>query len=169
MKKRIGGVVLLCFFVVMLITISIPVTASADDLSLSVTTDMPHYIWLFQKASITLTLKNNGNNNVTITFPSTQRFDIEITRLKNNRTVFRWSEGRIFILIMSNITIPANGSVSWTYDWYQRGNIFRHEMPVGFSYPVLPGVFRIKGIISVVGMEFNTTKEIKVGPIFLIQ
>jgi hypothetical protein len=150
----------------MLLTVSLPVTASNDDLSLSVTTDLPQYRWLFQKAFITLTLKNNGNEDVTITFPSTQRFDIEIVRLKNDKVVFRWSENQVFELIVTDIVIPVNGSVSWMYDWYQRGNIFRNELPSGFNYPVLPGLFRINGKIPLLGLMYTATREIKVGPVF---
>ncbi len=179
MKKGLMKKTIICFFVVMMGTTCVSAdilktgdaqdaiegcTAEDKNITMTVTTDQLQYPWLFQRVLITLTLENIGNESVTLTFPTTQLFDIFVQRTSSDRVVFIWSHGQSFSQVMGNATLVPGSSLSFSYAWPQKGNIFGRT--VNFIYPVFPGIFRVMGVIATTDHAYLNSTEFVIGNIF---
>lgn len=165
--KRKNIAIATTLFLLLMVT-SIPITAtnneqsllpsSSDNLEVKIETDQPEYRWLMNPVNITLSLKNNGSEDVELVFPTTQLFDLEINRTQNNRTIFKWSDGKMFLQVITKFTLSPNSSISWTYVWHQRGHLFQHW----FYRPVLPGKFVITGIVPTINTTYEATTSVTI-------
>jgi len=88
-----------------------------------------------ESASVLLTLKNVGENNVTITF-SPPLFDLYYDAPEGR---FHWSDGKYFILLISSITLEPGRNCSETLQW----NLYQYSK--GQYVPPKPGTYYLWG------------------------
>jgi len=162
--KKMTKLILSCMFVLFLSIVSFPVSADVDDVDLSITTDAPGYGWIKDKVTIILTLKNNGADDVTITFPTNQRFDFNIIKQGKTSPVFWFANKIIFEQIETGVTIPAGESISWSYVWNQHGNMQFYQL----LFPVFFGKYEIAGTVVVEEKVFTAIGQVSLSPFFEI-
>ena len=100
--------------------------ASIPDLGVSFTTDK-----LIYRVGTTITVKytitNLTDKPLVLTFPSAQQYDWTITDAEGN-LIYRWSDGRAFAQVITQLTIPAGASEGFESSWL----IPRDLKPNGF-------------------------------------
>jgi hypothetical protein len=79
-------------------------------------------------ATFELTVRNTGNQLVTLPFNSAKQFDFEVMR--SGKLVARWSNGRIFAQALSSATIGPGQSLTFTGRWDLR-NLVGQQVPAG--------------------------------------
>lgn len=89
---------------------------------------------------LTFAVTNPGPAPVTFTAPSSQLYDFAV--LKGGTEVWRWSAGRMFLTVLTDLTVPPGETRAFTETWDQRD---RDGRPVG------PGEYVVVGVI--VGSE----------------
>jgi len=62
---------------------------------------------------VNLTLANFGPKPVALTFPSSKIFDLEIVD-SSGRVVYRWSQGKFFLMVISRVVLEPGESKSTT-------------------------------------------------------
>ena len=94
-----------------------------------------------EKINITLTLKNVGETNVTITY-GPPLFDVYYCTPEG---CFRWSDGMLFIQMVLNLTLEPGETYSDTLQW----NLYQY---VNREYrPPKPGTYHLFGICCPTG------------------
>lgn len=100
--------------------------ASIPDLGVSFTTDK-----LIYRVGTTITVKytitNLTDKPLVLTFPSARQYDWTITNAEGN-LIYRWSDGRAFAQVITQLTIPAGASEGFESSWL----IPRDLKPNGF-------------------------------------
>lgn len=132
-----------------------------DDIEFIVSTNSDYYVWMGnilydgEPIEISLTLKNNGDSDKEIIFPTSQQNDyLILTRFY--RPVYWFYHNKGAYQAQTNITIPAGGNYSWNFSWYQQGHAFFYT-----PYHLVPwGKYRIVGIIPSVNKTYIASKEI---------
>ncbi len=71
---------------------------------------------------------------VSLTYPSSQRFDFSVSGVTGE--VWRWSDGRAFLPVVETIVLLPGQSLFYSEIWPQITSIGRR---------VLPGVYRVSG------------------------
>jgi hypothetical protein len=74
---------------------------------------------LLEPLVMTLTVANVKGEDVTLTFPTAQRYDFVVR--KGKQVVWRWSEGMMFAQVIGRETLRAGESVSYEITWDQSG------------------------------------------------
>jgi len=101
-----------------------------------------------QQIDFTLTLTNIGKNNVTITFGSSQAFDLSYyTKTK----WYRWSDGKYFLHLVWEVTLKPGENFSQTLQW----NLYQYNRTSGKFIPPELGTYSVWG--TCVGMPGATT------------
>ena len=85
---------------------------------------------------LTLAVTNAGPAPVTFTAPSSQLYDFTV--LKDGTEVWRWSAGRMFLTVLTDLTIQPGETRAFTEAWDQRDQEGR---------PAGPGEYVIVGIL----------------------
>ncbi len=100
--------------------------AGIPDLNVSFTTDK-----LIYRVGTTITVKytltNLADKPLVLTFPTTQQYDWTVTDAEGN-LVYRWSGGRAFAQLVTQLTIPVGTSDGFESSWF----IPRDLKPNGF-------------------------------------
>jgi hypothetical protein len=65
------------------------------------------------RPTLTLTLRNRGDEAVTLHFTSSQRYDFRVEDA-SGRVVWTWSAARSFMQVLGSATLEAGDEVSWT-------------------------------------------------------
>jgi hypothetical protein len=86
-----------------------------------------------EPAILTLTVRNRGSAPVTVTAPSSQLYDFALSR--DGTEVWRWSEGKAFLMMISEWTLPPGGAREFSVRWDQRDREGR---------PVAPGPYVVE-------------------------
>jgi len=110
-----------------------------EDLELSITLNKT-VVLVGDSVKIVLTLRNNGNKNVTF-WMGPPFFDVYLYDL-NDQLVAKWSEGKAFPAYIMEITLQPGETFSKTLDW----NLPSYDYKSGGSIPVKPGKYRISGV-----------------------
>jgi len=76
--------------------------------------------------TLTLAVTNPGPAPVTLTAPSSQLYDFAV--LRDGAEVWRWSAGRMFLAVLTDLTIRPGETRAFTEVWDQRD---RDGRPVG--------------------------------------
>ena len=85
---------------------------------------------------LTLAATNSGSAPVTLTAPSSQLYDFVV--LQNSLEVWRWSRGRMFLTVLTPLTIRPGETRRFKEKWDQRDQAGR---------PVGPGDYVVEGIL----------------------
>lgn len=85
---------------------------------------------------LTLAVTNPGPDPVTLTAPSSQLYDFAV--LRDGTEVWRWSAGRMFLTVLTDLTIPAGDTRVFAEVWSQRD---LNGRPVG------PGEYVVVGTL----------------------
>ena len=136
-----------------------------DDLRVTIETDKEVYRWIIEPIRTTLSAENLGDEELILTFPTTQMYDFEIYNDRFGWRVFRWSDGKFFFHIIINVTIPPGESLFWNYSWRQLGHIIPWNIPL--YRPVFPGRFSITGMIPTIDKTYEDTVQIRITPFIL--
>lgn len=116
----------------------LPAQPASAPLQVEVTTDRPAYT-VGAAVTFTFTVTNPSDDPVTITFPSSQIYDIAVTPPAGGAPVWRWAQGRTFLTVITTRTIPAGGRLSFTERWDQRNLV---------GLQVLTGVYAVTGQLA---------------------
>lgn len=108
---------------------------SEDDFLLEIEIDKTT-IRVGESIKITLTLKNTGTDDTTITY-SPPLFDIFYY---SHEGCFRWSDGKYFILLVLSVTLKPEENCSETLQW----NLYQYIQ--GKYFPPKPGTYYLQGI-----------------------
>ncbi len=105
------------------------------NLQFSLTTDKPAYA-VGEPVNIVFTLTNPTEREIRIQFTSSQRFDFVVRRDKTE--VWRWSNGRMFSMMLTTMVLKPQSSKSHTAVWAQKDNSGR---------PVSPGRYEVLALL----------------------
>ena len=103
---------------------------------------------------VTITAKNATKDAVRLTFPTGQRYDIDIRRGSDpkNPKIWQWSHGQMFTQMVSSVSLPPGKTLAFS-ETYRPG----HEQA-----PVLtPGAYTITATLMTMGHgnhPFGTTR-----------
>ena len=128
----------LVFYLNLSFTLGFTDSTQAGDLSnlrLSLRPDKPAYA-VEEPVKITLTLTNLGDQEVQLQFTSSQQFDFVVRRDKTE--VWRWSNGRMFSMMLTTMVLKPQSSKSHTAVWAQKDNSGR---------PVSPGRYEVLALL----------------------
>jgi hypothetical protein len=110
-----------------------------DDLELTMSIDKTTIV-IGEVVNTTLTLRNIGNDTLTIWFGSSQSFDTYLYYM--DIPIARWSDGKCFLLYVWELYLEPNETFSQTLEW----NFFLYHPSTGkFSSPY-PGNYQIVGV-----------------------
>jgi len=109
------------------------VTASIPDLSVSFTTDK-----LIYRVGTTITVKytvtNLTDKPLVLTFPTTRQYDWTVTDAEGN-LVYRWSDGKAFGQVVTQLTIPVGTSDSFESSWAIPRDLKPNGFYIHFTVP----------------------------------
>ncbi len=86
----------------------------------------------------TLKVCNSASSSVTRSFPTTQRYDFEVST-KDGRPVWKWSAGQAFPDIVTSETWRGKECKSWTAHWDGRASS---------GQPATPGSYNVIGTLT---------------------
>jgi len=142
----------------------IPTNYPIDNLEITVTTDHNMYRWIFEPVEITISIENQGEEDKTLTFPSSKNCDFIIRkglrRKIPNLLLYQWSLDKFFQQGFEYVTIPAGETWSQTLTWRQIGTFLFSRL----HYKVLPGTYYITGQIPTIDRTYTDTVQIKIVP-----
>lgn len=87
-------------------------TGGGTPLEVTVRSDQPSYD-AGARPTLTLTLRNRGDEAVTLEFTSGQRYDFRVEDA-SGRDVWTWSAARSFMQVLGSATLEAGEEASWT-------------------------------------------------------
>ncbi len=67
--------------------------------------------------ALTLKVTNAASTAANVTFGSGQQYDFYVVDAATGAHVWRWSEGMAFTMALGTVTIPANGSLTYSARW----------------------------------------------------
>ncbi|PKR78323.1 hypothetical protein CEY16_00765 [Halalkalibacillus sediminis] len=70
-----------------------------------------------EKATFSMNLANNEEEDLEMTFSSGQQFEIVVIDPETNEEIYRFSDGRMFTEALETKTIEADGELTWESDW----------------------------------------------------
>lgn len=91
---------------------------------------------LGENLEILLILKNVGTENISITFFSSQVFDLEFQG-------YKWSDDKVFAFLVWTLTLEPNEFYVKTLYW----NLYRYDKMTGTYYPPNPGTWELFGYV----------------------
>ena len=86
---------------------------------------------------VVLTLRNRTSDTVKLTLPSAQTHDMVVST-KEDKEIWRWSAGRMFAQVLTEVVLPPGESKSFVETWDQT----RRD-----GKPVEPGEYKAVGLI----------------------
>ncbi len=89
-----------------------------------------------QNVQMTLVKTNITSSPITLTYPTTQRFDFYVRRGMTGRILWQWSADRVFAQVFETIILQPGQSQVFRATWDQRTN---EGVPVG------RGIFTVQG------------------------
>lgn len=105
---------------------------------------VPRQVDRGEAVSIDFVLTNRGDEPVRIPLNSGQRYEFEVWR--DNRVVWRWSQGRFFTQQLGSTSIQPNEEVTYRVTWDQRNND-------GVRVP--PGNYQVRAFVPTRWQEFR--------------
>lgn len=142
LKRTVYGIMLtLLLLGVLTLALNIQQVKAEDNLLLEMDVNKT-IVTIGEKINITLTLKNVGETNVTITY-TPPLFDVYYCTPGG---CFRWSDGMYFVQVMLQFTLKPGENYSDTLQWdlYQFVN--------GEYHPPKPGTYYLSGICYPAGI-----------------
>lgn len=116
----------------------------------SIETDKDEYA-SGEEVTIWLRVENNSDKPTSLTFPTSQRYDIIIT--KDGKEVWRWVYEKVFAMAITVLKMKPGEVLSFEERWRQRDNEGNNAEP---------GDYKINGVMKVKGSLIAGTKIIKV-------
>lgn len=101
------------------ITEEVEVSVSSDSILLRVELEKTVY-QVGEPVKIILTLTNTGDIGLTLTFPTSQKFDFRV--LDREAEVYQWSKDKMFLQALTSITLESGEGLSQTFIWNQKDN-----------------------------------------------
>jgi len=102
-------------------------------LQLALRTNRPAY-QVGEPVTLTLQARNPTTRQVSLTVPTSQLYDFSV--YQGERQVWRWSAGKAFLMMITELSIPAGQTRTFTEVWDQRDQGGRQ---------VPPGEYRVVG------------------------
>lgn len=136
-------------FLVVPLLLSLAVRDS-NALLFSVETDKDEYA-PGEDVAIRLRVENDSDKPISLTFPTSQRYDIIIS--KDGKEVWRWAYEKVFAMAITVLKMNPGEVLSFEERWRQIDNT---------GNDAGPGDYKIKGVLKVKGRPISGTKIIKV-------
>lgn len=137
----------LLFIATLLLSLAV---RDANALLFSIETDKDEYS-SGEDVRIQLKVENNSDKPASLTFPTSQRYDIIIT--KDGKEVWRWAYEKVFAMALTVLKMKPGEALSFEERWRQTDS---EGNDAG------PGNYKIKGVLKVKGRPISGTKIIKV-------
>jgi hypothetical protein len=117
-----------------------------------VATDQPSY-QLGAIATFSLAVDNPSDVPLTMTFPSAQLYDLSV--LKGDQEVWRWSDERMFATVLTDRTFPPGVTLLGreTWDWHG-----------GDGAPLPPGTYRVVGSLATSPPRLGNNLDLSLRP-----
>jgi hypothetical protein len=142
LKTTVSGMMLTLLLVGMLtLAFSIQQARAEDNLLLEISVSKTIVI-VGEDINVALTLKNVGETNVTIAY-SPPLFDVYYSTPEG---CFRWSDGKVFVLIELFLTLEPGEAYNQTLQW----NLYQYKS--GVFYPPKPGTYNLFGLCYPAGI-----------------
>ena len=109
-----------------------------EDVEAVLSTDRADYA-VGKPVTMTLTVRNMGDESVLFGFSSGQTFDFVVKELPGLAEVCRWSDGRFFTQATQSMVLASGEEKSYTGVWDQKDKD---------SNQVKPGVYQIEGVLT---------------------
>lgn len=116
-----------------------------------------------EPVKMTLTAKNTGKSKVSLNFSSGQRYDFVISRGKgaSMQTVWKWSQNRMFPMMIDTVSLEAGKSLTFT-ETCAPGEKGADGKPIP---EMSPGTYTVSAILTTMGRTprpmTSTTIQIK--------
>ncbi len=95
----------------------IVVESTTEHQDLLLILSMPKARWsASEEILVEATLKNTGDESISLQYPSSQRFDLAIVGA-GDQEVFRWSKGQVFRQVLGEVTLKPGESISENLMW----------------------------------------------------
>lgn len=128
------------------VTVTVGATATADFAlvrtqlaSVQVQLEVEQQVVAGESVTMRLKVENEGAQPVTLTFPTSQRYDFIVTRT-DGTVVWQWSHGKNFTQAVGTLTLAPGQEVELQEEWDQRGND---------GNLVAPGDYQVRGVLTV--------------------
>ena len=113
-------------------------------------------IYLGESIKFNLTIRNNGDENVTIRARAPV-FDIYLYDPSGN-LVAKYTDGRLFIALIVEIDLKPGDSYSRIMEW----NLYRYNEESGEFDPIDPGLYRVSGVCLISSKPIIETDTITI-------
>ena len=123
------------------------VASSADTLTVEVDLNERGYA-LLEPVVMSLKVTNNKEEDLALTFPTSQRYDVIVR--KGQETVWVWSEGRMFAQAIGRETLGAGETFSYEVTWDQSG-LENVRPPLG--------AYTVQGVLKTIPEIASETRE----------
>lgn len=100
---------------------------------------------------LSLTVSNSSKTPVTLRFSSAKQYDFIVK--KDGQEVWRWSQGRMFAMALTEFTLEPQKSKSYRAAWPQTD---------GNKKSVGPGTYEATAILAVSGQPLSATIPIEI-------
>ena len=107
---------------------------------------------LQEQSQFIISLTNRSNNEKTLEFSSSQKYEIIVTD-ENQNEIYRYSEGKMFTQAMDHVLINADKTIQWEETW----DINEKELKAGF-YEVKVSVLSAEPNNLVSSLTFEITE-----------
>jgi len=104
-----------------------------------------------EEVSIQLRVENNSDELESLIFPTSQRYDIIISR--DGKEVWRWAYEKVFAMVITVLKIKPGEALSFKERWEQKDNK---------GNPSVPGTYSVKGVLKSEDRLVSDTKTINV-------
>jgi len=108
-------------------------TAGTTGVGVSFTTDKLIYR-VGTTITVKYTIRNLTDKPLVLTFPATQQYDWTVTDAEGN-LVYRWSDGRAFAQVVTQLTIPVGTSDSFESSWAIPRDLKPNGFYIHFTVP----------------------------------
>lgn len=111
-------------------------TSSTDNMELVIQTDKAIY-QSSEPVKMCLTITNRASQPLTLHFSTAQQYDFVVK--KQGIEVWRWSRGRMFAMMLTDVTLKPNQSLVYEESWQQKDAEGNH---------VPPGKYEVIGLLT---------------------
>lgn len=128
-KGLVIGIICLLMLVTIPMTVSIKtIILNNDNLVVTAITDKSNYL-VGEPVVVTVWIKNIGDEDITIVFPSAQLADFNV--YNEGEIIYKWSSGKVFASVLTPVTIPCGVTVKLLEDEWEQIDSEGNQVPVG--------------------------------------
>lgn len=113
------------------------------NLTILISTNKQKYHWIDDPVNITISIENQGDEIITLQFPTTKQGDF-VVKNSLKKKIFQWSDEKYFYQWITTLTIKPGESIKQNFTWDQKGRY----CTLGRYHYLLPGTYTITGLLK---------------------